>query len=41
MVNVGLPTRSGSDKFREAVTSHWLPALDAFKPAADLHLGRF
>lgn len=32
MVNVGLPSRSGSDKFREAVTSQWLPALDAFAP---------
>jgi acetoin utilization deacetylase AcuC-like enzyme len=32
MVNVGLPTRSGSDAFREAVSQHWLPALDAFAP---------
>jgi len=32
MVNVGLPTRSGSDAFREAVTAHWLPALNAFRP---------
>ncbi|MCX7255920.1 MAG: histone deacetylase family protein [Polaromonas sp.] len=32
MVNVGLPSRSGGDKFREAVTTQWLPALDAFKP---------
>ncbi|WP_291014817.1 histone deacetylase family protein [Hydrogenophaga sp.] len=32
MVNIGLPTRSGSDAFREAVTQHWLPALDAFAP---------
>ena len=32
MVNVGLPSRSGSDRFREAVTSQWLPALEAFKP---------
>ena len=32
MVNIGLPARSGSDKFREAVTTHWLPALDAFAP---------
>jgi acetoin utilization deacetylase AcuC-like enzyme len=32
MVNVGLPSRSGSDKFREAVTTQWIPALDAFKP---------
>ncbi len=32
MVNVGLPSRSGSDKFREAVTTQWMPALDAFAP---------
>ncbi len=32
MVNVGLPSRSGSDAFREAVTQHWLPALHVFQP---------
>ena len=32
MVNVGLPSRSGGDKFREAVRDYWLPALDAFRP---------
>ena len=32
MINVGLPSRSGSDKFRAAVTTHWMPALDAFAP---------
>jgi acetoin utilization deacetylase AcuC-like enzyme len=32
MVNVGLPSRSGSDKFREAVTTQWIPALDEFAP---------
>ena len=32
MVNVGLPSRSGSDRFREAVAQHWLPALEAFAP---------
>ncbi|MEC5214305.1 acetoin utilization deacetylase AcuC-like enzyme [Polaromonas sp. CG_9.5] len=32
MVNIGLPSRSGSDKFREAVSQQWLPALEAFKP---------
>lgn len=32
MVNVGLPTRSGSEAFRDAVSQHWLPALDAFAP---------
>ncbi|RZL95305.1 MAG: histone deacetylase family protein [Variovorax sp.] len=31
-VNVALPSRSGSDKFREAVSSRWLPAIDAFRP---------
>jgi acetoin utilization deacetylase AcuC-like enzyme len=32
MVNVGLPTRSGSEAFRDAVLTHWLPALEAFRP---------
>lgn len=32
MVNIGLPSRSGGEKFRAAVTDHWLPALDAFAP---------
>jgi acetoin utilization deacetylase AcuC-like enzyme len=32
MCNVGLPSRSGSEAFRAAVTNHWLPALDIFKP---------
>ena len=32
MVNVGLPTRSGGDAFRAAVSEQWIPALDAFKP---------
>jgi acetoin utilization deacetylase AcuC-like enzyme len=32
MINVGLPSRSGSEKFRDAVTTHWIPALDAFAP---------
>ena len=32
MVNVPLPTRSGGDAFRAAVTDKWLPALEAFKP---------
>ena len=27
MVNVGLPPRSGGDKFRQAVTEQWLPGL--------------
>jgi len=32
LVNVGLPPRSGSEAFRSAVTQHWLPALEAFRP---------
>ncbi|WP_290874389.1 histone deacetylase family protein [Aquabacterium sp.] len=32
MVNVGLPTRSCGDVFREAVSTQWIPALDAFEP---------
>ena len=32
MMNVGLPSRSGSDKFREVVVARWIPALDAFAP---------
>jgi len=32
MINVGLPPRSGSEAFRTAVTEHWLPALDRFRP---------
>lgn len=32
MVNVGLPTRSGGDAFRAAVSERWLPALEAFRP---------
>ena len=32
MVNVGLPSRSGSEAFRAAVSGQWLPALEAFRP---------
>jgi len=32
MVNIGLPARSGSAAFRDAVAAHWLPALDRFAP---------
>jgi acetoin utilization deacetylase AcuC-like enzyme len=32
MVNVGLPSRSGSEPFRAAVRERWLPALGAFAP---------
>lgn len=34
MVNIGLPSRSGSAAFRAAVTTHWLPALERFRPQA-------
>ena len=32
MVNIGLPRGSSGEAMREAVESHWLPALDEFKP---------
>jgi acetoin utilization deacetylase AcuC-like enzyme len=32
MINVGIPTRSKSDVFRDAVEQYWIPALEAFKP---------
>ena len=32
MVNVPLPAGAGSKQFRGAVTKHWLPALDQFRP---------
>jgi acetoin utilization deacetylase AcuC-like enzyme len=32
MVNVPLSAGAGSKQFREAVTQHWMPALEAFKP---------
>lgn len=32
MVNVGLPSRSGSAAFRASVTDVWIPALERFKP---------
>jgi len=32
MVNVPLPAGAGSKQFHEAVTNHWLPALDEFRP---------
>lgn len=32
IINVALPMGSGGLKFRAAVASHWLPALEAFKP---------
>ena len=32
MVNVPLHAGAGSKQFQEAVTQHWLPALDAFMP---------
>jgi acetoin utilization deacetylase AcuC-like enzyme len=32
MINVPLPAGAGSKHFREAVTEHWMPALEEFKP---------
>ena len=32
MVNIGLPAGSDGDALRDAVETHWLPALQAFKP---------
>ena len=32
MINIGLPTRSGGDRLRDAVVNHWLPALNTFRP---------
>lgn len=32
MVNVGLASRTGSDAFRAAIETHWLPAIDRFRP---------
>jgi acetoin utilization deacetylase AcuC-like enzyme len=32
MVNIPLAAYSGGRQFREAVTDHWLPALEAFRP---------
>ncbi len=32
MINVALAARSGGERFREAVTRRWIPALDAFRP---------
>jgi acetoin utilization deacetylase AcuC-like enzyme len=32
MVNIPLPAGSGGKQLREAVTRHWLPALDEFRP---------
>jgi acetoin utilization deacetylase AcuC-like enzyme len=32
MVNIPLAAGAGSRQFREAVTKHWMPALEAFRP---------
>jgi acetoin utilization deacetylase AcuC-like enzyme len=32
MLNVPLPAGAGSKQFREAVTQHWMPALEQFSP---------
>jgi len=34
MVNIPLPAYSNGAAFREAVRSHWLPALESFRPEA-------
>ncbi len=32
MINIGLPSRSKSDVFREAVLNYWIPSLNEFQP---------
>ena len=32
IINCPLPAGSGSDAFRAAITEHWLPALESFRP---------
>ena len=32
LVNTPLPRGAGSDQFRQAISDHWLPELNAFKP---------
>lgn len=32
VVNVPLPAGTGSDKYRAALTQHWIPAVDQFRP---------
>jgi acetoin utilization deacetylase AcuC-like enzyme len=32
MVNIPLPAYTGGERFRNAVTEHWVPAVDAFAP---------
>lgn len=32
MINIGLPSRSKSDVFRETVLNYWIPALNEFQP---------
>jgi acetoin utilization deacetylase AcuC-like enzyme len=32
MVNIPLPAYSGGERFRNAVSEHWVPAIDAFRP---------
>ena len=39
MVNVGLPAGATGEQLRAAVQEYWMPALDAFRAAARLHLG--
>jgi len=32
MVNIPLPAYTGGERFRNAVSEHWVPAIDAFRP---------
>lgn len=32
IINIPLPARTNGEAFQQAITSHWLPALDAFQP---------
>jgi acetoin utilization deacetylase AcuC-like enzyme len=32
IINMPLPAGSGGEEFRAAITQHWLPALESFKP---------
>jgi len=32
MVNIPLPAYTGGQRFRDTVTEHWIPAIDAFQP---------
>jgi len=32
MVNIPLPAYTGGERFRNAVSEYWVPAIDAFRP---------